>query len=262
MVTTQALTDETLTPIGDEVPAGGALFHLPSALRAYGPATRYDLRTPLGLLKYAVAFVQQPRRKVSRMAAGELRAGIQLPVGRDRLCGLLADAVRGGGALANLGEAEIAAIRRCAAEIRWESRLERTSAGVTWRHHAHVLGADGFYALVATLIADGVLVDKDHGSLLRQCTRCKKFFFVRPRAQHEGRPEKKYCGKTCRKKAHAKGGVARQRVRRARQQLIRTGVARSKAHDAVRHVYADHRDATAEQLVSYAKALMQSARHK
>jgi hypothetical protein len=239
--------------------ANHAVYHLPSSLSAYGAFDAHDFGNALGLLKYVAAFVNRPRPKIT---ADQIRAGVQIPRGQKKLEQLLRVAVHGPDSPddPNLANPSDEFLRHHTAGIHWMHQLELVPGGAEWKHHAHILDADAFYNLIATLLMSEVNRDA-----VAQCqySECGKFFIVeRP---VKGRPQSVYHDEACRRNANDAGATTRQRDRRTRLAAIEIlrglGFASSdKRTAAVKRAQLEHPNSTADQLASHARVLLKSAR--
>lgn len=232
---------------------GSVQYHLPAALKgAYGDTAGYAMDTTLGLLQYVVAFVNRPATPVGQLPSTR-------PVGREKLRALLHAAVHGTEPnLAAPSEAFRADLDKWASAIKWEPRLE----GAGWRHHAFILDATGFYALVASL-----LLDADTRSQISECRHCGDLFVIQPRAKHDGRMNRLYCSQEHMRAANDAANTVRQRQRRTRLRaqkiLVEKGWTRAAAEGAILRAFEKAPEATAEQLAGHARAPVSGARkHK
>lgn len=141
--------------------------------------------------------------------------------------------------------------------IHWKHSLDRASGGAQWRHHAHITDADGFLALIASL-----LMSESNRDLLGQCHHCGKFFIVRAPAR--GAPRRIYDSEACRKAANDAGASARQRERRVRlaaMGILKAGKAsRDRLTAAVKRAQLENPGARAEQLAEQARKVMREKR--
>jgi hypothetical protein len=255
-------SDDEDRPVLDRraIETGGALFHLPGALNAYGDLSKYDLSSVPGLLEFVVDFVNQIDPPLDLTDVPQQR-----PVGREELRTLLLVAARGPSKpddpnLEQPSEEFLAAVRLGLSEIVWKQTLTRTPSGAQLRHHAHILDYRGFYALVAIL-----LMTEQHRRQVGACQYCDRSFVVEQRAQHEGRPKTRYCpGTDHGEKAHKAAAAGRQLQVRARQLLEKRGYDREASQKAVRVAIEENPNLTsAAQLADQAKAFVRSARkHK
>jgi len=159
--------------------------------------------------------------------------------------------------LENPSDEELEKVRQAttgATNIRWEHQLERTSAGVEWRHHAHIQNADAFYWLIVTL-----LMNADARSTLAQCAQCPEFFVLAKASK--GRPQV-YHNEDCAKAANAAGADERQRnlrKRRAAIEMLKGSTAsKSKVQEAVKLAFHAHPKETAEQLAGRARVILKT----
>jgi hypothetical protein len=228
----------------DELPASNALYHFPASLSAYGDVAGYDLGNPAGLLVYVVDFVNRPQPKVTHE---KIQSGMQLPRGREKLRQLLRAAVQED---SDLASPSVDVIRDRTGGIHWEHTLEVVPGGAEWRHHAHILSADAFYNLIASL-----LMSKENREALAQCRHepCGKFFVVEKPAK--GRPQSVYHDEKCRRAANDAGAAARQRASRTLKLALKLlgWASKDKAIAALKLARKDYPDATPEQLVSYVR---------
>jgi hypothetical protein len=252
------VTDKAESVERDVLAANAALYHLPTSLSAYGDTTRYDLSSPVGLLEYVVEFVNRKPAQHS------------LVVGRERLRQLLRVAVHGadvngppapdGLDLANPSEALIS---RCSdrSEIHLEPRFDSVPGGPEWRLHVHILGAEGFYNLIASL-----LMREENRARLKRCRylgkagkepepACEKFFIVQPRAKHDGPPNVLYCSHEHMRAANTAGSKARQSASRARKAALKIhgGASKVKAAADIKQAQLAHPDATPEELIGHVR---------
>jgi hypothetical protein len=209
------------------------------------------------LVGYVIRFVNKPPRKVT---PEEWHAEpVELPIGREQLGALLRVAVHGPSQPGDLrlddpSVEDIAALgARAAPQIHWMHALERAG----WRHHAYVLGFDGFFALIAGLLMNAEIRDE-----VAQCryAECAKFFRVEKAPQ--GRPQRLYCCEDHRTAANNEGSRDRQRARRQRARVTRalldTGKPRVKAREAAAQAFKELNNATDEALIRRAKAILKS----
>lgn len=256
-----------MTPVNNEWPwnrapleTGGALYHFPSALRAYGDFTAYDMSSALGVLKFVVDFVN---RKPESYKSGTTQI---LPTGRERLRKLLQLATHGPTSLGDLDlsnptDEAMDEIRQLAGRIRREHRLERMSDGAQWRDHAFIRDADEFYAVVATMLMSAKLRAK-----VAQCRRpeCSEFFIVEKSTK--GRPPL-YHDKECTRLANEATADVRQRNLRKRNAAAKSLKGQSASANnikvAIKQAFRDDPDATVEQLVKSAKVIIKvGKKHK
>lgn len=129
--------------------------------------------------------------------------------------------------------------------IRWDRRLERAPGGAAFRHEAHIVGKDGFHALLAV-----ILMHAKYRHLIRRCPQCGSFFV------REGKQV--FCTKECAAAANDAGVLQRQknqRLRRKAEALLSTASSEKRAA-AVKQAQKDHPDATPEQLAEHAKRIL------
>jgi hypothetical protein len=248
----------------DGLAASNALYHLPASLSAYGDVTGYDLGSPVGLLEYVVDFVNRPQTKVTLERHGTkldgepvFRAADQLRVrGREKLRRLLLAAVTDDPDFANPSEDFI---RERTGGIHWEHRLEHVPGGAGWRHHAHILDADAFYNLIASL-----LMSAEHRQALAQCAPCGRFFMVEKPVK--GRPQSVYHDEKCRRAANDAGAAARQRASRTRKAALKilgaSKASKTEPKAAIKRAQLEYPEATAEQLANHAKIILKGARKR
>jgi predicted RNA-binding Zn ribbon-like protein len=237
---------------GLAIPAA-ARVHFPASLRAYGPLVGHDLADPRGLLGYAIRFVNGKEWNPDEQRP------IGRPLGRERLRELLDAAIRRPGEFAEPSDQFLEELRQKMAAITWFARLERTTGGASICHHAMLHDANHFYAVVAVVLLDSAARDA-----LGQCQYepCGEFFLVESRSQHEGRPQRRYCGPQHAEDAHAAAAAARQLQVRARKRLEKR-FGREVSRRAVRLAYEHNPEVItmAEQLADRARVLVPTIKH-